>query len=116
MLVCTCLCSCVYLCVPVCILFTYMYLYYSYLYVPVLTDAVAGHDTRDSTTVTDSMETFTLPDDICVKHLHIGIPKVYILSLSCHLVVSRHMIQNIYTGAIYSIMRFIIDSKGVENV
>lgn len=65
-----------------CILFTYMYLYYLYLYVPVLTDAVAGHDTRDSTTVTDSMETFTLPDDISVKHLHIGIPKVHILSFS----------------------------------
>lgn len=42
-----------------------------------LFNAVAGHDTRDSTTVTDSMETFTLPDDICVKHLHIGIPKEY---------------------------------------
>lgn len=59
-----------------------MYLYYLYLYVPVLTDAVAGHDTRDSTTVTDFMETFTLPDDISVKHLHIGIPKVHILSFS----------------------------------
>lgn len=59
-----------------------MYLYYLYLYVPVVTDAVAGHDTRDSTTVTDSIETFTLPDDISVKHLHIGIPKVYILSFS----------------------------------
>lgn len=42
-----------------------------------LFNAVAGHDTRDSTTVTDSMDTFTLPDDISVKHLHIGIPKEY---------------------------------------
>lgn len=100
-----------YLCVPVCILFTYMYLYYRYFYVPVLTDAVAGHDTRDSTTVTDFMETFTLPDDICVKDLHIGIPKVYILSFC-----SLTSYDTKYTGAIYSIMRFIIDSKGVENV
>lgn len=68
---------------------TFVYLVYLYvpvipvfIYVPVLTDAVAGHDTRDSTTVTDSMETFILPDDISVKHLHIGIPKVHILSFS----------------------------------
>lgn len=104
MFLCVSLCTCVYL----------IYLYVPVLpilYVPVLTDAVAGHDTRDSTTVTDSMETFTLPDDICVKHLHIGIPKVHILSLS-----SLTSYDTKYARAIYSIMCFIIDSKGVENV
>lgn len=66
-------------------------------------DAVAGHDTRDSTTVTDSMETFTLPDDISVKQLHIGIPKVHILSFS-----SLTSYDTKYIGAIYSIMCYII--------
>lgn len=78
-LVCTCLCSCVYLCVPMCILFTYMYLY---LYVSVLSDAVAWHGTRDSITVTESMETFILPEDIGVKLLHIGIPNAHWLLIS----------------------------------
>lgn len=78
-LVCTCLCSCVYLCVPMCILFTYMYLY---LYVSVLSDAVDWHGTRDSITVTESMETFILPEDISVKLLHIGIPNAHWLLIS----------------------------------
>ncbi|XP_061193448.1 glutamyl-tRNA(Gln) amidotransferase subunit A, mitochondrial-like [Saccostrea echinata] len=40
-------------------------------------NAVAGHDVRDSTTITDPFEKFTLPDDINVTNLHIGIPKEY---------------------------------------
>ncbi|XP_056014404.1 glutamyl-tRNA(Gln) amidotransferase subunit A, mitochondrial-like isoform X2 [Ostrea edulis] len=40
-------------------------------------NAVAGHDVRDATSVTDPLEKFTLPDDISVKDLHIGIPKEY---------------------------------------
>jgi|JYMV01.1.fsa_nt_gi hypothetical protein len=37
---------------------------------------MGGHDIKDSTTVTDEFINFTLPDDISVKNLHIGIPKV----------------------------------------
>ena len=40
--------------------------------------AIGGHDPLDSTTVTDPFEAFTLPDEISVKDLHIGIPKVSI--------------------------------------
>lgn len=47
-----------------------------------LIDAIAGHDVRDSTTVTDPFQNFSLPDDISVKHLHIGIPKVRLPLLS----------------------------------
>ena len=47
-----------------------------------LIDALAGHDVRDSTTVTDPFQNFSLPDDISVKHLHIGIPKVRLPLLS----------------------------------
>nr|XP_022294168.1 glutamyl-tRNA(Gln) amidotransferase subunit A, mitochondrial-like [Crassostrea virginica] len=43
----------------------------------ILFNAIAGHDVRDSTTVTDPLQNFSLPDDISVKHLHIGIPKEY---------------------------------------
>ncbi|XP_041462210.1 glutamyl-tRNA(Gln) amidotransferase subunit A, mitochondrial-like [Lytechinus variegatus] len=39
--------------------------------------AMAGHDPMDSTTVTDPFTPFTLPDEIDVKGLHIGIPKEY---------------------------------------
>ena len=39
-------------------------------------DILAGHDVHDSTTVTDEFRPFTLPDDISIKGLHIGIPKV----------------------------------------
>ena len=39
-------------------------------------DVMAGHDLRDSTTVTDPFSPFTLPEDISVSGLHIGIPKV----------------------------------------
>ena len=42
-----------------------------------LTDAIAGHDVMDSTTVTDPLQIFSLSDDISVKNLHIGIPKVH---------------------------------------
>ncbi|XP_077977286.1 glutamyl-tRNA(Gln) amidotransferase subunit A, mitochondrial-like [Glandiceps talaboti] len=38
---------------------------------------IGGHDVYDSTTVTDSFQAQTLPDDISVKDLHIGIPKEY---------------------------------------
>ena len=41
-----------------------------------VSDVVGGHDPLDSTTVTDSFDPFTLPDDISVKDLTIGIPKV----------------------------------------
>ena len=41
-----------------------------------ITDVMGGHDIKDSTTVTDEFNNFTLPDDISVKNLHIGIPKV----------------------------------------
>jgi hypothetical protein len=36
---------------------------------------MGGHDIKDSTTVTDEFINFTIPDDISVKNLHIGIPK-----------------------------------------
>ncbi|XP_072035694.1 glutamyl-tRNA(Gln) amidotransferase subunit A, mitochondrial-like [Amphiura filiformis] len=39
--------------------------------------AIGGHDPLDSTTVTDSFDPFTLPDEISVKDLTIGIPKEY---------------------------------------
>ncbi|XP_030851227.1 glutamyl-tRNA(Gln) amidotransferase subunit A, mitochondrial [Strongylocentrotus purpuratus] len=39
--------------------------------------AMAGHDPMDSTTVTDPFTPFTLPDEIDVKGLHIGIPQEY---------------------------------------
>ena len=47
-----------------------------------LIDAIAGHDVMDSTTVTDPLQNFSLPDDISVKHLHVGIPKVRLPQLS----------------------------------
>ena len=43
---------------------------------PSFLGVVGGHDPLDSTTVTDSFDPFTLPDDISVKDLTIGIPKV----------------------------------------
>ncbi|CAG2211683.1 QRSL1 [Mytilus edulis] len=36
-----------------------------------------GHDVHDSTTVTDEFNHFTLPDNMDIKDLHIGIPKEY---------------------------------------
>lgn len=43
----------------------------------ILFNVMGGHDIKDSTTVTDEFNNFTLPDDISVKNLHIGIPKEY---------------------------------------
>lgn len=37
---------------------------------------MAGHDVHDSTTVNDEFNHFTLPDNMNIKDLHIGIPKV----------------------------------------
>ncbi|KAJ8314550.1 hypothetical protein KUTeg_006700 [Tegillarca granosa] len=42
-----------------------------------LLNVLAGHDTHDSTTLTDPFQEFTIPEDISVKDLHIGIPKEY---------------------------------------
>ena len=41
-----------------------------------ITDAVAGHDVRDSTTVTDQFQPVRLDDDFSLKGVHVGIPKV----------------------------------------
>ncbi|XP_072264815.1 glutamyl-tRNA(Gln) amidotransferase subunit A, mitochondrial [Pyxicephalus adspersus] len=38
---------------------------------------LAGHDPLDSTTIQDPFQTFTLPDDIDVTNLCVGIPKEY---------------------------------------
>lgn len=46
-----------------------------------VTDAVAGHDVRDSTTVTDQFQPVRLDDDFSLKGVHVGIPKVL---QSCH--------------------------------
>ncbi|XP_068135527.1 glutamyl-tRNA(Gln) amidotransferase subunit A, mitochondrial-like [Hyperolius riggenbachi] len=38
---------------------------------------LAGHDPLDSTTIQDSFQPFTLPDEVYVKDLCVGIPKEY---------------------------------------
>ena len=50
----------------------------SYLLCSSLEDVLVGHDVNDSTTVTNKLPTFHLPDEISVDKLHIGIPKVAI--------------------------------------
>jgi hypothetical protein len=45
-----------------------------------LPDVLAGHDAHDSTTVSDVFKKFTLPEEISIKGLHIGIPDVSSLS------------------------------------
>lgn len=39
-------------------------------------DSVAGHDWRDSTTVTDSFQPVVLDKNFSLHGLHVGIPKV----------------------------------------
>lgn len=39
--------------------------------------SLAGHDPKDSTTITQPFNSFILPDEVNVKGLHIGIPKEY---------------------------------------
>ncbi|CAH1228988.1 QRSL1 [Branchiostoma lanceolatum] len=39
--------------------------------------ALAGHDPKDSTTVSDPFQPFSLPEDIDITRLHVGIPKEY---------------------------------------
>ncbi|KAK3097319.1 hypothetical protein FSP39_008595 [Pinctada imbricata] len=43
----------------------------------ILLNILAGHDVNDSTTVADEFLPFTLPDEVSVKGLNIGIPKEY---------------------------------------
>ncbi|XP_064629764.1 glutamyl-tRNA(Gln) amidotransferase subunit A, mitochondrial-like [Lineus longissimus] len=40
-------------------------------------NVLAGHDVSDSTTVRDVFKKFSLPDEISIKGLHIGIPQEY---------------------------------------
>lgn len=41
-----------------------------------ITDIMAGHDPLDSTTVPEKYPPVSLPDEVSLKGLHIGIPKV----------------------------------------
>ncbi|XP_041354976.1 glutamyl-tRNA(Gln) amidotransferase subunit A, mitochondrial-like [Gigantopelta aegis] len=43
----------------------------------IVLNTLAGHDVMDSTTVRDKFQPVTLPDEISVKNLHVGIPKEY---------------------------------------
>ncbi|GCC30482.1 hypothetical protein chiPu_0008933 [Chiloscyllium punctatum] len=39
---------------------------------------LAGHDPKDSTTIQDPFEPFELPDEIDVRNLNVGIPKIFL--------------------------------------
>ncbi|XP_035685707.1 glutamyl-tRNA(Gln) amidotransferase subunit A, mitochondrial-like [Branchiostoma floridae] len=43
----------------------------------IMLGALAGHDPKDSTTVSDTFQPFSLPEDIDITRLHVGIPKEY---------------------------------------
>ncbi|XP_066283764.1 glutamyl-tRNA(Gln) amidotransferase subunit A, mitochondrial-like [Branchiostoma lanceolatum] len=43
----------------------------------IMLGALAGHDPKDSTTVSDPFQPFSLPEDIDITRLHVGIPKEY---------------------------------------
>ncbi len=52
-----------------------------YIYINLLpqitnSDALAGHDPKDSTTVSDPFVPVELPDEVSVKDIHVGIPQV----------------------------------------
>ncbi|XP_019647760.1 PREDICTED: glutamyl-tRNA(Gln) amidotransferase subunit A, mitochondrial-like [Branchiostoma belcheri] len=43
----------------------------------IMLGALAGHDPKDSTTVSDPFQPFSLPEHIDITRLHVGIPKEY---------------------------------------
>ena len=50
-----------------------------------VTDCLAGHDSFDSTTLPVKHEPFIIGDDISIKGLHVGIPKVIIVKYHIHI-------------------------------
>lgn len=58
-------------------------------------DAVAGHDVNDSTTVADKFEPIKLDgDSFSVKDIHVGIPKVMLQSVNEWVYVCVNQNQN----------------------